>query len=335
MKNCPMLVAAKPTVDYHAQEVGHVLVHHLFTETFQCLALEGSTHREQQVTELMTCIRVYTVAWDYKLSSLKDQARIYPNPSKDDMWLGDYLKDRMKALFADREVEKSIESPHAGAKSTIAELVFHNALRLHEEKLDRNNGLIDYGPVYYEDMPGPGSEVELAYNESLHEPEHKHEFVSQKDSSEPLSALDPEENESMLESEPVDGNRIADSPRYETVPKLSYDENALFLITYEEVSVESSTSEPPWQDKTEFVPGSETDTSPPVFTPPSSTTSYISIDPEKVQRLGIEATHKQEAQRPITKPSRTKAKDSNRRRLREAQASRKSEELDVVCELMS
>lgn len=157
-----IVVANSLHLTHIPEEVGHVLVHHLFTETFQCLAPEGSTHREQQVTELMTCIRVYAVAWDYELNSLKDQARseierlgeflpvatllaalneVYPNPSKDDIWLGDHLKDRMKALFSGQEVEKNTESSQTAAKSSITELVFHNALCLHEEELKRNRGL--------------------------------------------------------------------------------------------------------------------------------------------------------------------------------------------------
>lgn len=361
------------------EEVGHVLVHHLFTGTFQCLAPRGS-QQERQINELMTCIRVYAVAWDYELSSLKEQSQreiqrlgiclplasflaaldeIYPHPSKDDIWLGGYLKDRMKARFAGRETARDTASDHVGPKLSIAKLVFDNALRLHEEGLEvviangnhaamvcqsvitLTNCALENEPVSCEDVP---------------QPVYKYGFVRQKVLPEPQTAEALGQDDITLETTPVYGNAVPGSPGCESVLGLSHSDEhthrecitdleparrsapsdpVSFQITYEEVSIASSALEPPGQNQTPVISGFETDSSAPVFTPPSSTISSISTDSVKLDGLENEARHKQGALRATKKASTLQAKMTKRRKLQEAQAVQDVEELDVICDSMS
>ncbi|ETS81175.1 hypothetical protein PFICI_06177 [Pestalotiopsis fici W106-1] len=363
------------------EEVGHVLVHHLFTETFQCLAPKGSTHQEQKLDELMTCIHVYAVAWDYKLNSLKEQARseierlgeslpitpflaalnkVYPHPSKDDIWLGGYLKDRMRALFAGHEVKKSTEPTSAGPKSSIAELVFHSALCLREEALELINGSNEHEPLSCGHVPEPDPKAELSSYSSEHEPEFACQDI--------LPELIPVESrgyEAMPKPEPTCDNATPNAPQYGALSALAYDDEhvcceskpdpdpveesastlpimndadpAEVLITSGEIPREYSVLEPLCQDETVFVPGSETDSSSPVFTPPSSTASDHSSNSAKIQRSEVEVPHQEETGPAAKKLSRLlsrKDKKSKKRRLREAQALQEPE-LNDVCESMS
>lgn len=102
---------------------GHVLVHYLYTGTYECLSPKGASYDERYTTEFATAIRVYTVARDYGLPELESLARAeveklgdrmhamqvldvlrntFPSTSADDIWLQTYLKS---------VVRKSIDSP--------------------------------------------------------------------------------------------------------------------------------------------------------------------------------------------------------------------------------
>ncbi|TLS20765.1 uncharacterized protein PpBr36_11024 [Pyricularia pennisetigena] len=103
------------------QDIGHVLVHYLFTNTYQCLLPKGTAH-EKMSSEYRTAIRVYGWARDYELSDLEELAKLevvrlgsglpfptvlgllrnaYPTPRSDDVWFRSYLKDGLKLLVQD------------------------------------------------------------------------------------------------------------------------------------------------------------------------------------------------------------------------------------------
>ncbi|KAJ9133159.1 hypothetical protein NKR23_g10949 [Pleurostoma richardsiae] len=102
------------------EEVGHVLVHFLHTETYQCLRPKGTSPTEKIAAEFTTSLRVYALARDYELPALADLAQLeierlgkglpfsivlgliqsaYPDPSADDVWFGSYLKSGLKSVF--------------------------------------------------------------------------------------------------------------------------------------------------------------------------------------------------------------------------------------------
>ncbi|KAJ9133154.1 hypothetical protein NKR23_g10942 [Pleurostoma richardsiae] len=102
------------------EDVGHVLVHFLYTETYQCLRPKGTSPTEKIAAEFTTSLRVYALARDYELPALADLAKLeierlgkglpfsivlgliqsaYPDPSADDVWFGSYLKSGLKSVF--------------------------------------------------------------------------------------------------------------------------------------------------------------------------------------------------------------------------------------------
>lgn len=147
-------------------DVGHILVHYLFTNTYQCLRPKGSTACEMQAAEFTNCVHAYSVAQTYNLPFLAERAetemkrigevlpmftvltallKAYPNPSTDDAFLSGYMKSRMKILFADLTAMRAISLTEAGSHTrSIAELLFTTmiTLRLEEVKEEHNtNGM--------------------------------------------------------------------------------------------------------------------------------------------------------------------------------------------------
>ncbi|KAH8750318.1 hypothetical protein F5883DRAFT_579696 [Diaporthe sp. PMI_573] len=107
-------------LDNVSQDVGHVLVHYLFTGTYQCLRPKGQSEFERLVAECTTSIRVYAFARGHGLPSLEELAKsevdrlgaglpvsivlnlaqeAYPSPSVDDTWISCYFKARLRSLF--------------------------------------------------------------------------------------------------------------------------------------------------------------------------------------------------------------------------------------------
>lgn len=100
--------------------IGHVLVHHLFTGTYQSLKPMGESKYERLVDEFSTSIQVYACARAYEMQSLEELAKIevdrlgaelpvatvlklvqdaYPNPDVDDIWVRGYIKSRLRSLI--------------------------------------------------------------------------------------------------------------------------------------------------------------------------------------------------------------------------------------------
>lgn len=132
-------------------EVAHVVVHYLFTDTYQCLRPKGSSLNEKLIAEFLTSIRVYIVARDYKLPLLEElaQAEItrlgsgfriplvfdlvqeaYPHPSLDDTWLRQYLKSRLSILFTDPKELLEWDPALEPKTTTISDILLKNILEL-------------------------------------------------------------------------------------------------------------------------------------------------------------------------------------------------------------
>ncbi|KAK9416726.1 hypothetical protein SUNI508_09424 [Seiridium unicorne] len=125
--NLPDLVSDTLRLENIPEKAGHVLIHHLYTRTFQCLAPQGITDRERHSDEFVTCIEAYKAALHYNLATLAEQSqgeierlgealtvpeilalltKAYPNPDVDDVWISNYLKTQLNA-----EALRNIERP--------------------------------------------------------------------------------------------------------------------------------------------------------------------------------------------------------------------------------
>lgn len=98
----------------------HVLVHHLFTDTYQCLKPKATYKRGKIAEEFSTALRVYALAQRYDLSYLEELARAeieklsselhfsmvlglvqsaYPNPRAQDPWFINFLKTTLTSIL--------------------------------------------------------------------------------------------------------------------------------------------------------------------------------------------------------------------------------------------
>ncbi|KAK8019160.1 hypothetical protein PG990_004298 [Apiospora arundinis] len=142
------------------KNVGHILIHFLFTDTYQSLKPQGSTLCEMQATEFATCVQAYSVAQTHELPSLAKLAQreiwrlsesvdmstvlaalstAYPNGIVDDVFLSGYLKSRMETLFADRVAMRAVTSTpdDVSRAKSIAELLFESTVKLRLEDTEQ------------------------------------------------------------------------------------------------------------------------------------------------------------------------------------------------------
>lgn len=146
--------------EYIPKNVGHILIHFLFTDTYQSLKPQGSTLCEMQATEFTTCVQAYSVAQAHELPSLAELAQreiwrlsesvdmptvlaalstAYPNGIVDDVFLSGYLKSRMETLFADRVAMRAVTSTpdDVSRAKSIAELLFESTVKLRLEGIEQ------------------------------------------------------------------------------------------------------------------------------------------------------------------------------------------------------
>ncbi|KAL7929773.1 hypothetical protein V8C35DRAFT_314752 [Trichoderma chlorosporum] len=157
LSKSPKLSTSDEDGIYHLDiphDVAHVLVHYLFTDTYQCLRPQGSSMNEQLVAEFLTSIRVYIIARDYQLPSLEELAqaeitrlgdefriplifdlvqKAYPNPSWNDKWLCQYLKGRLSILFKDPKELLEWDPVIEQQATTISDILLKNMLELLRE----------------------------------------------------------------------------------------------------------------------------------------------------------------------------------------------------------
>jgi hypothetical protein len=106
-----------PEVD---EDIGHTLVHYLYTGAYQTLKPQGVSGPPDSTTEYRRGILVYCAARSYRLDGLTDHAmrnmglfdkhlsifdildivrEMYPKLLGDEIWLPDYLKTKIEAAF--------------------------------------------------------------------------------------------------------------------------------------------------------------------------------------------------------------------------------------------
>ncbi|KAL6901618.1 hypothetical protein GGI43DRAFT_362518 [Trichoderma evansii] len=133
---------------------GHVLVHYLFTGTYQCLRPKKLSVQDGVAAEFLTSVRVYNVAQTYTLQPLVELAKdeiqklgknlrttlifdlvkdAYPSPRTDDIWLSTYLKAQLR-LFLESPLkslaEKKVEDQ---AAMSISDLLFKSMSEIYHE----------------------------------------------------------------------------------------------------------------------------------------------------------------------------------------------------------
>ncbi|KAH8124449.1 hypothetical protein LI328DRAFT_168558 [Trichoderma asperelloides] len=137
-------------------DAGHVLVHYLFTGTYQSLKLKRSSAQDCLAAEFLTSVRVYSVAQTYTLPPLVELAKneiqklgknlptalifdlvkdAHLSLRTDDIWLSSYLKAQLR-LFLESPLK-----PSAGIKAEdqatipIMDLLFKSMFELYHENI--------------------------------------------------------------------------------------------------------------------------------------------------------------------------------------------------------
>ncbi|KAG5924466.1 hypothetical protein E4U61_000402 [Claviceps capensis] len=102
------------------EDVGHVLTHYLYTDTYQSLRPKGLSSHDKRIAEFTTSVRVYVLARQMGSVPLEGLARAeiqrlgdgllfatvvsqmriaYPEPTEDDTWFSSYLRTRLRTTL--------------------------------------------------------------------------------------------------------------------------------------------------------------------------------------------------------------------------------------------
>ncbi|KAL6820948.1 hypothetical protein J3E69DRAFT_373836 [Trichoderma sp. SZMC 28015] len=163
----PHLLSQSPKLDAMYQEtrlkfpdvsddVGHVMIHYLYTGTYQSLRPEGSEVQKALATEFSTSIRAYNAAETYELPNLAELAKVEierlgeklqvslvfdilrevcPNPGTGDVWLSNFLKNRLKSFLRGgvmTPLQSKTGIPHKTVP--ISHILFKGMLELFREQ---------------------------------------------------------------------------------------------------------------------------------------------------------------------------------------------------------
>ncbi|UKZ82415.1 hypothetical protein TrVFT333_010203 [Trichoderma virens FT-333] len=159
------LLNPSPLLDI-SKDVGHVLVHYLTTGSYQSLKSINLSPQEEVVADFLTGIRVYTAAKTFVLPNLVELAKAeierlggrlqlslvfdllrdaYPDPETNDVWIGNYLKNRLKCFLTDGIIEPLVGEADVRYKTaSISDILFKTILELFQEnKASMRNEYID------------------------------------------------------------------------------------------------------------------------------------------------------------------------------------------------
>ncbi|KFA46576.1 hypothetical protein S40293_09231 [Stachybotrys chartarum IBT 40293] len=140
------------------KEVGHVLVHYLFTDKYQCLRPKGSSLDERLADEFATSVQIYALARKYELPYLEELAKdeierlgkrlsvsvlldivqsAYPEPTSDDLWLRNYLKSNLQSILKSPTELLALSTPKTNLnKISVSDLLFRGLVELvHDQAL--------------------------------------------------------------------------------------------------------------------------------------------------------------------------------------------------------
>ncbi|KAI1464044.1 uncharacterized protein F4812DRAFT_444327 [Daldinia caldariorum] len=138
-------------------DCGHVIVHYLFTGTYQCLKPEGASQQDRDIAEFTTCARVYKIAGDYLLFGLRNLTRdemerlarrlqvtqlldvmkdVHPTIKDTDIWLRHFLKSLVERLIDNPWIPILYESSQRlGNNTSIASVLVGTSIELCRAKL--------------------------------------------------------------------------------------------------------------------------------------------------------------------------------------------------------
>ncbi|EHK18909.1 uncharacterized protein TRIVIDRAFT_204313 [Trichoderma virens Gv29-8] len=159
------LLNPSPLLDI-SKDAGHVLVHYLTTGSYQSLKSINLSPQEEVVADFLTGIHVYTAAKTFVLPNLVELAKAeierlggrlqlslvfdllrdaYPDPETNDVWIGNYLKNRLKCFLTDGIIEPLASEADVRYKTaSISDILFKTILELFQEnKASMRNEYID------------------------------------------------------------------------------------------------------------------------------------------------------------------------------------------------
>lgn len=144
-----------PLKDINAA-VGHVIVHFLYTGTYQCLQPEESSPHEKKSVEFKTSIRAYIAARAYEIPVLAKLASMeaeilgddldfptvlgvleetYPRPPVDDAWISEYLRARINGILSQPRLFSSVDKSEQSTTS-IAQICVESMMVISPDKLN-------------------------------------------------------------------------------------------------------------------------------------------------------------------------------------------------------
>jgi hypothetical protein len=133
----------------------HVLIHHLFTNTYQCLQSKGTTKHEKVAAEFVTAVRAYALSREYEISSLGELARVemqrlgnelhfstvfslvqdaYPVAYAEDSWFASFLKARLTQLLLHPSESKRGISSMERKRLSLSDLLLRCLMELAESQ---------------------------------------------------------------------------------------------------------------------------------------------------------------------------------------------------------
>lgn len=132
----------------------HVLVHYLFTDTYQCLQPKGTAKYDRLKAEFVTAVRTYALSRKYEMPFLENLTKgemqrlsnelpfavvvdllqdTYPVTDEEDSWLSAFFEKRLILLLDPSETERETSSMSCKTLS-ISELLLKSLRRLSEHQ---------------------------------------------------------------------------------------------------------------------------------------------------------------------------------------------------------
>lgn len=146
-----------PLKDVNAA-VGHIIVHFLYTGTYQCLQPEESSTRDKKRVEFKTSIRAYIAARAYgipvlaKLASLEAEIlgddldfstivdlleETYARPPIDDAWISEYIRNRISGILSQPRMFSSEDK--SKQNTSIAQICVESMMVITRDNLNAHS----------------------------------------------------------------------------------------------------------------------------------------------------------------------------------------------------
>ncbi|KAK4442034.1 hypothetical protein QBC34DRAFT_364454 [Podospora aff. communis PSN243] len=143
------------SLQHMSRSAGHVLIHYLYTNTYQTLKwVAPGTTSDEVTAKLKTGFEVYTSARKYDIPGLEKLAQeeivrlsdkldackvvdivneVYPFSTSEEVWFRSYIKGVVKKAFDDLTVPEMHSPPEKGAREPTAKTILQTALEVYHE----------------------------------------------------------------------------------------------------------------------------------------------------------------------------------------------------------